>query len=167
MGTVSGPPVSLNQARAAMNRGPGSLLELRRGAGIVPNIPQNQNVPAAGSIGLSQLAGATDYVPMSVSVAGTNVDLFRNEPAPSTIPFTAALIPSVTNGTGNYSIAWALVSADGINSFSWSQQGTQARFSGNATKNDTRRPVFQLTINDGVAVYQANITATVNYRTDV
>lgn len=67
---VPGPPVSLAAVRAEFNAPAGTPLHafVRRGA-YVPDIPQNANVPTAPPIRLASLAGATNYVPPSVSVA--------------------------------------------------------------------------------------------------
>lgn len=68
MATVPDLPLSLNAARAIFGQGPGSLLAMRRGAGIVPNISGNNGVPTAAPIALSDLVGATTEAPASVEL---------------------------------------------------------------------------------------------------
>lgn len=76
MATVPPLPLSLNAARATFGQGPGSLLAMRRGAGIVPDIPPNAGVPSGSPIALSQLVGATTVPPATVymqdAAAGDN-----------------------------------------------------------------------------------------------
>jgi hypothetical protein len=47
------------------------LHNFNRGGPWVPNVPANANVPTSGQIRLAQLAGATNYVPVSVSGPAT------------------------------------------------------------------------------------------------
>lgn len=75
MASVPGPPVQLAQVRAVFGAPAGTPLnQFYRGGPWVPNIAQNNNVPIAPPIRLAQLAGATNYVPMTVTVPNINTD---------------------------------------------------------------------------------------------
>lgn len=170
MATVGGPPTSLTAARGVYGAGPGSLRQLLRGQGLVPNIPQNAGVPTSGNISLLQLVGSTNYVPMAVNVNQTGGTRFESEPAPVSQPVTGSLSASATNGTGSYSYSWSLVSAGGSNTgFSWSVSGPQGQVvtaTAPVTKNVERQVEFQLTVSDGVTTSVTNRTLSLRYETN-
>jgi hypothetical protein len=143
------------------------LSSFRRGAGIVPNTPQNAGVPTTLPIHLSQLAGSALYTPVSCSKSGNASGAFNYTPPP-TGPTTVGIATNAVtitgaNGTGSYSYSWSLISGD---AFSHTANAATTTFSfGSVGRNQTKSAVYRCTVSDGItsAFVDVNVSVTFNY----
>lgn len=146
------------------------LSHFRRGAGWVPDVPQNANVPTSLPLHLSQLAGAVRYVPVSATKSGNaNGSVFlphSGSPANVTVTSNPAVVISPSGGTGSYSCTWSHVSGDssistpGANLFSVS-------FSASVGRNNEKTAVKRCTVTDGQSSTFVDVSVTLSYTTDV
>lgn len=147
--------------------GAGGLLALRRGAGRVPDIPQNAGVPTNPPISLSQLAGAVKYQPLSISGPTTlSIGVIPLNRPP--IVDRRSVSYAVSGGNPGPSVSWAKVggfastSIDNAGSLSptfsaTGYVGSPAYPSIVETSTDT----WQLTVSDGVSTAQLTLVITV------
>jgi hypothetical protein len=112
MATVPGPPTALSDVRSVFGAPAGTPLHafVRNGA-YVPDIPQNANVPTAPPIRLASLAGATNYVPPSVSVA----DVFGDTQGGTSNAYIGTANIVASNGQPPYSYQTVYVSGTSYN----------------------------------------------------
>lgn len=144
-------PLRLSEVIAFFEAG-NSLGDFRRGAGIVPNIPENNGVPTGFPIRLSQLSGVYDaplYTPISVTASGVNVTNTSGTPV-------GVSNASVTGGDGTHTYSWAYISGDVT--LTGSTTGSSASFAGTAGVNEFS--VYRVTVNDGTTSDSADINVT-------
>lgn len=136
-----------------------SLGAMRRGAGYVPDVAQNANVPTTFPIGLSQLAGATKYVaPVINGPATVAWNGFNNRPPRS---FDTDTYQTVTQGTNAYTATWTRVSGDGgISCQNTAAVAGPMRAFGGVNQGDIINisAVWQLAISDGVTTQTKQVT---------
>lgn len=106
-------PLALSEIAAEFGVGaPMSLSQFYRGGGIVPNNPQNQNVPTGGSISFSNFYNATRAYQIDITTNRENLNLFDlfagtyGNPGGLPVIVTFIIHGGVTIG-GTYG-AWAL-----------------------------------------------------------
>lgn len=76
MALPSSGPISLSQIRDEFGQSnPVSMSQYYRNGGVVPNAPQNSNIPTSGSISMDDFYGATNSVTATVSSSTTNLDV--------------------------------------------------------------------------------------------
>lgn len=153
MATVPGPPTSLAQVRAVFGAPAGTPLhDFVRGGTWVPNISQNAGVPTAPPIRLAQLAGATNYVPLAVTGAGTvNWSGYRHRPP---VRFNVDPGAGYTGGSSTPSASWVRISGDSqIVCTNTAAINPQFYCYGGLDSDDpfTADAVWRLTITDGVS----------------
>lgn len=122
MATVPPLPLSLSTARATFGQGPGSLLAMRRGAGIVPDIAANAHVPSGSPIALSQLVGATTEAPATVQ-------LLPADASHSALPPNSATARLQFNGTQ----VQRITGASTVNLYQWLLSGSASSYAVRAT----------------------------------
>lgn len=135
-------PLSLREVINFFGAGD-SLADFRRGAGIVPNIPENSGVPTGFPISLRQLLGVYDapsYTPISVTANHvTESGTFA--------PVTGSSTRTVSGGDGSYTTLWTLVSGEAL--LSGANTGSSASFS--TSSMGTHTAVYRVTVNDGIS----------------
>lgn len=122
MATVPPLPLSLNTARATFGQGPGSLNAMRRGAGIVPNIPGNNGVPTAAPIALSDLVGATTEAPPTVELlpASASHSALSPNSATARLQFNGTQVQRITG-------------VSTVNLYQWLLSGSASDYAARAT----------------------------------
>lgn len=161
MALPTSPPITLRQIATEFQAGGVvSLTDFYRGGGRVPNIPQNSNVPTSGAISLLDFLGATNYVDLGGSLTSINVEHTQGPtpPGPVRTEVYGTSTATATNGTGNYSYNWSIVSggAQQVGSSTNSTFTIMADLLGNTEVTGQLRCV----ISDGVQ----SITRTAVYR---
>ncbi|NID14972.1 hypothetical protein [Luteibacter yeojuensis] len=147
--------------------GASSLLGLRRGAGHVPNVSQNAAVPTTAPIALSQLAGAVNYVPLSIN--GPSLVSLGTIPVsrpPSSASHAAGT--STSGGSGSITATWQRISGSSIPVCSntaavnptFSCVGNLGNTGGGGT--ETLTAVWRLTVGDGHSSAFKDITISVS-----
>lgn len=155
----SSPPFNLSTALAVFGLGAGhNLSELRRApGGVVPNIAANAGVPQSAPLSMSQLAGSTNYVAMSVSAPNVTGDTGGQTGAP--IGSSSA---TVTGGQAPFSYAWTNTGGTNFPISSPSSAGTSFIRSGRPPAGSVSG-TYRCTVTDGTgATAFANITVTDN-----
>lgn len=152
MASVPGPPVRLLDVCSVFGAPAGTPLhDFVRGGRWVPNIAQNNNVPTGLPIRLAQLAGATNYVPPTITGPNDVYWYGVNKRPP--------LKSSTDNGqTVNsqlpYSANWSrLTTNQGINCDNAANAGTNFYAYGGLYPGDDIRmdETWRLTISDGTS----------------
>lgn len=140
-----------------------------RGGGIVPNTAANAGVPTALPISLSQLAGATRYTNIGVTVTGDSTGYqFRAEPgAPAAVNVsTGTLTVNITGGNPGPSVTWSRISGSAaINPPA--AGATTPVISASVSKNTTISAVIRCTVNDGVTSAFYDRTVSLQYEASV
>ncbi len=95
--------LSLGDLRNEFGGGnPVYMSQMYRGAGLVPNTPQNANIPTSGTIYLSQFYGASAAQSTPLSVSAPNVYQQINSGTA-----TGSSVATPSGGSGSYpSITW-------------------------------------------------------------
>lgn len=138
-----------------------------RGGPYVPNVSQNQNVPTALPMRLSQLLGAQRYVPISLTKSGDAIGSeFRPEPAPSFVNVTTNSVTIYpAGGNGSYTCTWSQAGGAGFNPPP-ANQFTGA-WTASLMKNTTRTGVMRCTVSDGVSSAFIDVNVEMEYWTDL
>lgn len=153
MAAVAGPPVSLTDVRNVFGAPAGTPLHnFYRGGPWVPNISQNAGVPTAPPIQLAQLAGATNYQPMTV----TSHDVTADTDSGQTNSFIGTASATVTGGNPSKTYNW--VHIDGI-SFVLATPTAQASAINHAGRPPagTYTAHYRCDVSDGTATVSSNV----------
>jgi len=119
---IPGPGVAISMTTIATEFGgtvPHSLSEYYRGGGLVPNAPINAAIPTSGAISMGNFYGATNRVPVSLTITGNtyNYDVFANR-GPAYVAgvsdITVTVNPGVTVGSTSTG-AFAMLVPSGFN----------------------------------------------------
>lgn len=152
MATVPGPPTSLAQVRAVFGAPAGTPLHaFVRGGAWVPNIAANNGVPTAPPIRLAQLAGATTYVPLAVSVG----DVYGATSVGVSNDYIGNAFINVSGGTPPYTYLTAYVSGTVLNLTNATTQSPQFNEPGRPPNPGTTNAVYKATVTDNTGAQQA------------
>lgn len=159
MATVAGPPVSLKNVRAVFGAPAGTRLSaFVRGGAWVPNNSSNGGVPLAPPIRLSDLAGATDAPPLSVTASPNPAIKSETGSAPTAIVTSPTVTASVSGGSGTYTYDWTASS-----SLTVSASGNKAFFSAELAAGDVLNASATCTVHDGPYSASVNVPITLSY----
>ena len=151
MALPTSPPITLRQIATEFQAGGVvSLRDFYRGGGLVPNIPQNSNIPTSGTISLLDFLGASNYIPLDGNrspITGT-VSLTA-PPFPPSTTVTAAGTAGATGGTGSYTYAWSIRSGNA--NISGSTTGANVTLTALVPRDSQVTGTVRVTISDGVS----------------
>lgn len=163
MAVVTTPP-SLSSVVSVFG-GDGFMSHYYRGGPYVPNISQNAAIStSASTLALSQFAGATNYVPVSVvvspsTISKTNTGTTSTGPSGQSNTVTA----TASNGTGSYTYAWTWVSGDTSTAIS-STTASGVTFSRSSCSDSVQYvSTWKCTASDGTSSASGNVTVTLEY----
>jgi hypothetical protein len=161
-------PINLLQICAEFGAPAGTpLTAFYRGGPYVPNLPVNYGVPTEGHIGMHHLLGAANLTPILASANQSGGTLFTPEPAPNFANVSGSLIPVVSGGSGSYTYWWDILDTGaGLGAFSWSRIGNTVSATANLPKNNSRSPLFRLSVSDGYTSVYVDRYLTLTYSTD-
>lgn len=164
MAVVTTPP-SLSSVVSVFG-GDGFMSHYYRGGPYVPNISQNAAIStSASTLALSQFAGATNYVPVSVVVSpSTTSKTSLGSSATGTSGPAGPVTATASNGTGSYTYAWTRTSGDTTTTIS-STTASGVTFSRNSCINGTSyTSTWKCTVSDGTTSASGNVTVTLVYQ---
>lgn len=157
-------PVSLSKIVAEFG-GPNNLSAYVRGGAYVPNTTANANVSTTvAGLAISQFLGATNYIPISVtvtpsSVSKTNTGTLPQGPAGPTASVTA----TVTGGSGTITRSWTRVSGDANTTISSTTASSVTFSRTNCLGGVFYTSVWKCTASDGTSSGSDNVSVSLDY----